>query len=62
MKELTVTIYAGEKQTDKLTNEQCKYLSQKTSEAMSNYYGTHAAGNKKTEKEKENEKISSKRI
>lgn len=56
MKELTVTIYANGVPADKLTGEQCENLSKKMSETMSNYYGTHAAGNKKRKEEKENEK------
>lgn len=57
MKELTVTLYVNGIPTDKLTDEQCKRMSQKMSETMSIYYGTHAAGSKKTERdEKENEK------
>lgn len=57
MKELTVTLYVNGIPTDKLTDEQCKRMSQKMSETMSNYYGTHAAGSKKTEKDEKNEKF-----
>ncbi len=56
MKELTVTLYVNGIPTDKLTDEQCKRMSRKMSETMSNYYGTHPAGDKKQKKEKENEK------
>lgn len=51
MKELTVTIFANGIQTDRLTETQCKNLSERLSETVSNYYGTHAAGRKKTEKD-----------
>lgn len=56
MKELTVTIFANGIQTDRLTDEQRKNLSQKMSEAMSIYYSNHAAGRKKTEKDEKSKK------
>ena len=40
-KPLTVTLYVGGKQVDKLTPEQCEKMSQRLSEAMSRYYSLH---------------------
>ena len=40
-KPLTFTIHIGGKQVDKLTEEQCKKMMQRLSEAMSSYYAAH---------------------
>ena len=39
--ELTVTLYVGGKQVDKLTHEQGERITQRLSEAMSLYYTAH---------------------
>lgn len=41
MKPLTVTLYIGDKQIDKLTDQQCEKMAQKLNETMSRYYSTH---------------------
>ena len=46
-KPLTVTIYVGGKQVDKLTSEQCERMAQRLSEAMSIYYTAHPEEYKK---------------
>jgi hypothetical protein len=40
-KELTVTLFIGDKQIDKLTPEQSERMAEKLSETMSRYYSIH---------------------
>lgn len=40
-KPLTVTIYIGGKQVDRLTDEQAEKMAQRVGEAMSIYYAAH---------------------
>ena len=40
-KELTVTLFIGDKQIDKLSAEQQERMAEKLSETMSRYYNTH---------------------
>ena len=40
-KSLTVTLFIGGKQVDKLTPEQSDRMADRLSKTMSNYYGTH---------------------
>lgn len=37
-KELTVTLFIGDKQIDKLTPEQCERMAERLSQTMSRYY------------------------
>ena len=38
---LTVTLHIGNKQIEKLTDEQCERMAQRLSERMSSYYTAH---------------------
>ena len=40
-KPLTVTLHIGDKQIDKLTDEQCEKMAQRLSETMSRFYSQH---------------------
>lgn len=42
-KELTVTLFIGDKQIDKLTPEQSERMAERLSETMSRYYNTHSS-------------------
>ena len=46
-KPLTVTLHIGEKQIDKLTDEQAVRMARKLSETMSRYYSNNLAEYKK---------------
>ncbi len=42
-KELTVTLFIGDKQIDKLSDEQQERMAERLSETMSRYYNTHSS-------------------
>ena len=51
-KQLTVTIYVGGKQVDRLTSEQSERIAQKVGKAMSIYYSAHLSEYEKIKEEK----------